>query len=100
MRSQKKSRRIVVHDVEYRWRAMGQDGWIGIGIWPVDNVGPYIHGNLGYHETMVENGDGSSSSAGDQIILTNRIVRRIIEHAIAAHGYNPHMEGKELNLTA
>jgi hypothetical protein len=98
MRSQKGSRRIVVRDVEYRWRATGNDGYILIGIWPTSNIGPFIQGNVRYHETWIDNGDGSRSSAGNQIVITNRIIRRIIEHAIAAHGYDPQMQGKELNL--
>jgi hypothetical protein len=98
MRSQKGSRRIVIGDVSYRWRAAGNDGYISIGIWPVELDGSYIHGSFCYHETWIDNGDGSSSSAGDQIVITNRIIRRIIEHAILVHGYNPHVQGKELNL--
>jgi len=98
MRSRKNSRKIVVAGVEYRWRATGNDGYISIGIWPTNNLGPYIHGNLRYHETLIENGDGSWSSAGDQIVITNRIIRRIIEQAIVIHGYDPQSRGKELNL--
>jgi hypothetical protein len=98
MRSQKGSRRIVVSEVEYRWRATGDDGHISIGIWPTNNIGPYIHGNLRYHETWIDNGDGSSSSSGNQIVVTNRIIRRIIEHAKASFGYDPQGRGKELNL--
>src|SRR3954453_7521913 len=98
MRSQKGSRRIVVGGVEYRWRATGNDGYITIGIWPTNNVGPFIQGNLCYHETWIDNGDGSWSSAGNQVVITNRIIRRIIKHAIALYGYDAHWRGKELNL--
>src|SRR5437016_5715402 len=98
MRSQKGSRRIVVGGIEYRWRATGNDGYISIGIWPTNNVGPFIKSNLRYHETCIDNGDGSWSSAGNQIVITNRVIRRIIEHATAACGYGPEVRGKELNL--
>ena len=98
MRSQKGSRKIVVGAVEYRWRATGDDGYISIGIWPANNAGPYIQGNLRYHETSIDNAEGSWSSAGNQVVITNRIVRRIIEHAITTHGYDPQVPGKELNL--
>lgn len=98
MRSQKGSRRIVVGGVEYRWRATGDDGYITIGIWPTNNVGPFIKGNFRYHETWIDNGDGSWSSAGNQIVITNRIIRRIIERAIAVCDYDPQVRGKELNL--
>ena len=98
MRSPKGSRRIVLRDVEYRWRATGNDGYISIGIWPTNNVGPYIHGTLRYHETSVDSGSGVRSSAGDQIVVTNRLIKRIIEHAITEHRYNPKARGKEVNL--
>jgi|SRR6516225_8617522 hypothetical protein len=98
MRSSKGSHRIVVRGIEYRWRATGNDGYISIGIWPTNNTGPFIQGNIGYHETWLDNGDGSFSSAGDQIVVTNKIIRGIIDHAIAQHQYDPEVTGKELNL--
>jgi hypothetical protein len=98
MRRGKGSRRIVVNGVVYRWRATGDDGYITIGVWPTNNVGAYIHGNLRYHEGWIDNRDGTYSSAGDQIVVTNRIIRRIIEYAVAQHRYDPCAKGKELNL--
>ena len=98
MRSTKGSRRIVVQDVEYRWNAKGDDGFISVGIWPANNIGAYIHGGFKYHESWVDNGDGSHSSKGDQIVVTNRIIRRIIEHAVVEHEYDPNVNGKQLNL--
>ena len=87
MRSSKGSHRILVRGVEYRWRATGNDGYISIGIWPSNNLGPFIRGTIGYHETC-----------GDQIIVTNKIIRRIIDQAIVQHQYDPRVNGKELNL--
>src|SRR5580704_14631960 len=98
MRSQKKSHLIVVGTVEYRWRVTGNDGYISIGIWPTNNIGPFIKGNFRYHETWIDLGNGSRSSEGDQIVITNRIIKRIIEHAIRVHQYDPQVRGKELNL--
>lgn len=89
MRNHKGSRRIVANDIEYRWRATGSDGWINLSIWPANGVGPIVCGTLEYGETWVRHPDGSRSSAGDQIVVTNRIVRRVIEHAMAQHGYDP-----------
>lgn len=100
MRSQKRSRRIVVDGAEYRWRGTGNDGWISIGIWPANNIGPFIYGQFGYHETWIDIGDGSLSSARDQLVITNRIIRRIIEYAKSAWGYDPDMPGKELRLNS
>jgi hypothetical protein len=90
MRSIKGSHRIVVNGVEYRWRAKGDDGCIGIGIWPSNNIGPYIGCAIGYHET----------SAEGQIVVTNRIIRRVIEFAIARHGYDPHTNNPMLGLVS
>ncbi len=98
MRSHKGSRKIVVSGVEYRWRATGDDGYISIGIWAANNIGPYIQGNLRYRETWIDNKDGSWTSAGNQIVVTNRIIRRIIEYASKSFGYDPQVRGKELNL--
>jgi hypothetical protein len=98
MRSSKGSQRIVVRGIEYRWRAKGDDGYNSIGIWPTNNVGAFIQGNLGYHETTVDNADGSWSSEGDQVVVTNRLIRRIIEHAITELHYDAEKKGKELNL--
>ena len=98
MRRGKGRRRIVVNECEYRWRATGDDGFIVIGIWPANNIGSYVTGTVRYHETWIPRGDGSSSSAGDQVVVTNRLIRRVIEHATAAHGYDPTMKGPQLNL--
>ena len=98
MRRGKGSRRIIVNDVEYRWRATGDDGFISIGIWPANNLGAYIHGNLRYYETWNEIGNRVRLSAGNQIVITSKIVRRVIEHAIARHGYDPKVKRAELKL--
>lgn len=96
MKSQKKSRRIVVNSVEYRWRATGNDGYIMIAIWPTNRIGPFIGGSLRYHETCC--GDWARASTAGQIVITNRIIRRIIEHAITNFGYDPRVSGNELHL--
>ena len=98
MRSSKGSRRIVFRNVEYRWRATGYDSYISIGIWPANNTGPFIYSSLRYHETWIDNHDGHLSSAGDQIVITNRLIKRIIEHAITEHHYEPNDERAELCL--
>lgn len=98
MRRTKGSHRIEVGGVKYRWRATGDDGFISIGIWPSNDIGAYLHGTLDYHETWLDNGDGSLTSARDQIVITNRIVRRVTEHAVAKHSYDPNAKAGELNL--
>src|SRR4051812_28539652 len=98
MRRAKGKRLIVVNDVEYRWRAKGDDGYITINISPTNNFGPRIRGNFKYHETWIDRGNGVRQSTGDQIVITPRLVRRVIEYALAQHGYEPNSKGKELNL--
>lgn len=33
-----------------------------------------------------------------QIVVTNRIVRQVIEYAVREFGYDPHTKGKQVNL--
>ena len=67
-------------------------------IWLTNGTGPTIRGNFQYHETWLPRGEGHRSSAGDQIVITNRIVRRVMEFAVSRHGYDPLEKGRALNL--
>ncbi|MEO7093818.1 MAG: hypothetical protein ABI175_11245 [Polyangiales bacterium] len=72
-KSKKGARNIVVGDVKYRWRATGNDGYMvpmGLGRYAITR----------------------------QIVVTNRIVRRVIEHAVRDHVYDPRMKAKPLAL--
>jgi hypothetical protein len=83
----------VVDEVEYRWRASGNDGWIDVTIWPANDVGAAIHAMFDYHHSF------ETSTAGEhQLVITNRIVRRVIELARAEHAYDPKQRAKDLNL--
>lgn len=97
-RSKKQNRNITVNDVAYCWRATGDDGYIALTIWPNKLEGPAICANFDYHETWIPRGGGTHSSAGDQIVITNRIVRRVILHAIERFAYNPARKGKLLQI--
>jgi hypothetical protein len=103
-RSTKNSKRIRVNGVDYRWRATGNDGWISVTIWPVNGIGPAIACQFGYHETFEPNrplptgGPECWISHGDQIVITNRLVRRVILHAVSAESYLPTEPGRQLNL--
>ena len=97
-RNSKGSHRIVVGDIEYRWRATGNDGWISVNIWPADGVGPLINTSFGYHETMDQVSESHWTSRGDQIIVTNRLVRRVIELAISDYSYLPTENGPQLQI--
>lgn len=96
MRSTKGTRRIVVGGVAYRWRARGEDTFISLSIWPANNIGPYVTSSIGYHTSPASIRAGVWTSG--QIVVTNRLVRRVVEHAIAAHHYNPMAPGEDLHL--
>ncbi|BBM84593.1 hypothetical protein [Candidatus Uabimicrobium amorphum] len=99
MRSKKNSRKIVVDDIEYRWRAKGGPGSISVGIWPANDIGPYMMAIFGYDETFVRRPDGYITSNGDQIVITNKIVKRVIDCARQKYGYDPNTKGKQLCLS-
>jgi hypothetical protein len=95
MRRAKGRHRITVNGVEYRWRATGNDGWISIGIWPTNNTGAFINGTFRYHSRPGEQGDRPVDT---QIIITNRITKRIIELAMTKYDYDPGVKASQLNL--
>src|SRR5262249_13811993 len=94
MRSQTGSGRIVVENVANSWQPKREDGLIWI--WPVHNIGPYLKAGLGYQ--WIQTGKGKRKFAGDQIYVSSRIVRLLIEHAISKYGYDPLVKGDDLNL--
>ncbi|WP_394827986.1 hypothetical protein [Pendulispora albinea] len=96
-KSTKGARNIVVHDVKYRWRATGNDGWISLVVWPDGPAGPTITCSLGYHHTKTPMGNGVTALT-EQIVITNRIVRRVIEYAVRQFDYDPRREGEQLDL--
>lgn len=96
-KSKKGARNIVVGDVGYRWRASGNDGYISLVVWPADLPGPAILCMFDY-DHRVRASVGPQTTLGEQIVITARIVRRVIEHAVRAHGYDPRAKGPELDL--
>lgn len=95
-KSKKEARNIVVQDVKYRWRATGNDGWISLVVWPDDLPGPTIACSLDYHHTSTPMGNGVTALT-QQIVVTNRIVRQVIEYAVREFDYDPHTKGKQVN---
>ncbi len=77
--SKKGSRKIIVEEHEFRWRATGNDGWISVVIWPIENDNSRLVGTLKYHSNTTLNTNGSQTAL-DQIIVTNRMVREIIQY--------------------
>ena len=77
--SKKNSRRIVVNDVEFRWRASGNDGWISVVVWPTCNDQSRLVSTVGYHhEGKLVSTDITTHHR--QIVVTNRLVRQLILH--------------------
>ncbi len=77
--SKKGSRKIVLEGHEFRWRATGNDGWITVVIWPVENENFKIVGKTEYHHDWVEAEEGVRSS-NSQIVVTNRMIKEVILH--------------------
>lgn len=75
--NKKGSRKIVVDDVEFRWRASGNDGWITVIIWQNANDNSKVVGDVKYHHDWHEVGEGQFSSRS-QLTVTNRMIREII----------------------
>lgn len=98
MSRSKNSCRITVGGVAYLWRAKGDDGCITLAIRPANNLGGRIRCSFPYCETWIPQGEGRWRSAGDQIVITNRIVRRVIEFAVLERSYDPLERAHELNL--
>jgi hypothetical protein len=94
----KAARHISVQDVRYRWRATGNDNFISVCVWPETLPGAAIVCSVGYHQTRVFRPGLDGVGLRDQIVVTNRIVRRVIEHAIRDRAYDPHVKAKQLDL--
>ncbi len=98
-KSTKGARNIVVGGVKYHWRATGNDGGISVTVWPQVLPGPLITCRFGYDQTAEPTGGGCHSLT-NQVVITSRVVQRVIEYAVAERGYDPHTRAKQLNLGA
>ena len=77
--NQKGSRKIIVNDQEFRWRATGNDGGITLVLWPIENDNSRLVGEIDYHSSVVKTGEDCYSAIG-QVVITNRMVREVILH--------------------
>ena len=93
----KGSRAIVVSNVKYRWRAIGADGGIRLVVWPDSLPGPSISCSFDYDQRCTQIGDVATLLT-QQVVITSRIVRRVIEHAVNELDYDAKHEGKALVL--
>ena len=85
--STKGTHRIEVRGTIYRWRAIGEDYSISVVIWPSHNDTHEIRCGFGYHECRTD-ADGVVESV-PQLIVTNRLVRRVLEYALDQLKYDP-----------
>ncbi len=98
-RAKKGARHIVVNGFAYCWRATGNDGFISLTVWPAKGVGGSISAMINYDETWTSTGPESRGlSPRRQLVVTNRIVSRVIELAGSKYGCNPMCEGTPLDL--
>jgi len=97
-RSKKNARHIVVDSIAFLWRATGDDGYIALSIWPRTLTGPTIWATFDYHETWHPRSGGVYSSSGNQIVVTNRLVRRVILHARDQYAYDASKRGTLLRI--
>lgn len=75
--SKKNSRNISVGGHDFKWRATGNDGWISVVVWPVENDDSRAVATVGYHQDWEKVNDSHYTLTG-QLIVTNRIVRELI----------------------
>ncbi len=101
----KNTRKIVVNETEYRWIVIDQDDGcnIGISIWPASNTGPSISTKLSFNVTRINNYDRdgkciSTTTGNDQIIITGKVIRKLILHCVADLNYNIAIKGKSIAL--
>ncbi len=80
--NKKGSRKIIVEGIEFRWNVTGNDECITIVIWADRTDSLKLFGNLEYHNEFKQTSFGKSycQAATSQIIVTNRVIRKVIEH--------------------
>lgn len=76
------SRKIVVENTEFRWSITGNDGWITVVIWPVNKDVVKLIGVFDYHQEFSKDPEriGLYNLSKGQIIITTRVIRKIIDH--------------------
>lgn len=80
--NKRESRKITIEGIEFRWRASGNDGSITVIIWPVNRDTVRLIGNFEYHHEFIKHPDesGCYKRIKGQIIITNRVIKKIIDH--------------------
>ena len=97
-RASKGARHITVDGVAYRWRASGADHVINVTVWPATEPGAKLTASVRYDETLVPSVVSGGWHCTRQIVVTNRIVRRVIRLAVTEHGYAATAGGSAVQL--
>ncbi len=92
--AKKGARNITVNEVHYRWRATGNDGWISLIVWPDALPGDKLLCSFDYDQTEVPHAVGGGATPIHQLVVTNRLVRRVVLHALST-GYRPDVKTKD-----
>ena len=87
-RASKGARHITVDEVAFRWRASGSDdGVVNLIVWPATRPGPTLTASIGADQMWVANTVDGGLRPSHQIVVTNRIVRRLTLLAVIENGY-------------
>lgn len=97
--SKRKSRKIVVDDLEYRWSPSQDSGYMVLTVQHVSGRGMKIETFISDGKNIViENGSYSIEVGSvDKLIITPGLVRKVIQDA-RLMGWNPLENGKPLML--
>ncbi|MEO0480893.1 MAG: hypothetical protein AAF196_15585 [Planctomycetota bacterium] len=94
-------RNITVRDVRYHYWVRCEPGVFGryfsLTVRPIDRSGRELGGILDSLEISVQT-RGGSLSVRDPIVVTPRVIRRVLEFAIDEAGYDPAEKGPPLHL--
>ena len=81
MINEKGSRNITVENIKFKWKVTGNDGFVTVVIWPVNEKNIKLIGTFAYHDEYEKNFDKDVYiKTRGQIIITNRVIRTIIEY--------------------
>ena len=97
-RAGKGARSITVNDVPYRGRASSQDDFVAATVRPHGSCGRTVTARLYDGGYDGENPAGRNHQSPRTLVVTNRLVRRIIELARSAHNYVPSSRGSPVAL--
>jgi len=88
-KANRRSRHIVVNDVEYRWRTKFSDDGLSLSVWPAYRRGTMVVCRFGLAALATKQPNGNVHYS-QFLVVTPRIVQRVIAHALQHSAYEPH----------